>query len=464
MTGAAPSTDYWLRAPTPAGTADPPLQPGQHLDVDVAIVGAGFTGLWTAIALTDTDPAIRVAVLEAETVAFGASGRNGGFCEASLTHGLANGIRHFPDELERLEREGVENLRGLIDFTRGHGIDCDLEETGVLAMADQPYQVEEFRAWVDEAAEHGEHLEFLDREAARAEVHSPLWHAGLYRPPGRDVLVDPVKLCRGLARVARERGVAIHEHTRVTDLRRRAGGVAVTTADGATVRADQVVIATSAYSGWLPRLASLFVPVYDYVLVSEPLTPDQRASIGWHRRQGLSDANNQFHYFRLTADDRILWGGYDAIHHRGSRVAPELDQRPQSFERLEAQFFRAFPQLDGLDFPYRWGGAIDTTTRFTVTFGQTMGGRATYALGYTGLGVGASRWAGGVVRDFLLRPDDDRLRLRLVRSPVIPIPPEPLRSMAVDVVRRELDRADRNEGRRGLLLRTLDALGIGFDS
>jgi glycine/D-amino acid oxidase-like deaminating enzyme len=464
MTDPSQAISYWLRDAALPGTVDPPLQTGEHREADVAIVGAGFTGLWTAIALTDTDPALRLAVLEAETVAFGASGRNGGFCEASLTHGLANGIRHFPDELERLEREGVENVRGLIDFTRAHAIDCDLEETGVLALADQPYQVEEFRAWVDEAAEHGEHLEFLDREAAQAEVHSPLWHAGLYRPPGRDVLVDPAKLCRGIARVARERGVAIHEHTRVTDLRRRAGGVTISTAVGATVRADQVVVATSAYSGWLPRLAPLFVPVYDYVLVSEPLTPDQRASIGWRRRQGLSDANNQFHYFRLTADDRILWGGYDAIHHRGSRVAPELDQRPQTFERLEAQFFRAFPQLDGLGFPYRWGGAIDTTTRFTVTFGQTMGGRVTYALGYTGLGVGASRWAGGVVRDFLLRPDEDRLRLRLVRSPVIPFPPEPLRSVAVDVVRRELDRADHNEGRRGIILRTLDALGIGFDS
>ena len=115
-------------------------------------------------------------------------------------------------------------------------------------------------------------------------------------------------------------------------------------------------------------------------------------------------------------------------------------------------------------FPYRWGGAIDTTTRFTVTFGQTMGGRVTYALGYTGLGVGASRWAGGVVRDFILRPDEDRLRLRIVDSPPIPFPPEPARSIAVNVVRHELDRADRNEGRRSLLLRTLDELGIGFDS
>jgi glycine/D-amino acid oxidase-like deaminating enzyme len=461
-TGSYAPVSYWLR--DPGLPADPPLDAGEHLEVDVAIVGAGFTGLWTAIALTDTDPSLRVVVLEAETVAFGASGRNGGFCEASLTHGLANGIRHFPDELPRLEQEGIENLGALIAFIREHAIDCDLEETGTLGLADQPWQVEEFRAWVDEAAEYGEHLVFLDRDAAQDEVHSPLWHAGLYRPPGRDVLLDPAKLCRGLARVAHERGVAVHERTRVTRLERQAGGVTIRTAAGATVRAGQVVVATSAYSGWLRRLFPLFVPVYDYVIVSDPLTPAQRAAMSWERRQGLSDGNNQFHYFRLTADDRILWGGYDAIHYRGSRVAPELDVRPATFDKLEAQFFRAFPQLEGLGFPYRWGGAIDTTSRFTVTFGQTMGGRVTYALGYTGLGVGASRWAGGVVRDFILRPDEDRLRLRIVTSPPIPFPPEPLRSFTVDTVRGELDRADREEGRRSLILRTLDAVGIGFDS
>jgi glycine/D-amino acid oxidase-like deaminating enzyme len=455
---------YWLREAAAAGLADPPLAAGERHDVDVAIVGAGFTGLWTAIALTDTDPGLRVVVLEMATVGFGATGRNGGFCESSLTHGLANGIRHFPDELDVLEREGHDNLSALIGFTREHGIDCDLEETGTLALADQPYQVEGFRAWVDQAAEHGEHLEFLDRDAARDEVHSPLWHAGLYRPPGRDVLLDPVKLVRGLARLARDRGLRIHEGTRVVGLERRAAGVIVSTDAGARVRARHVVIATSAYSGWLGRLSSVFVPVYDYVLVSEPLTPDQRASIGWRRRQGLTDGDNQFHYFRLTADDRILWGGYDAIHHRGSRVGPELDRRPTTFAKLEAQFFRAFPQLDGIAFPYRWGGAIDTTSRFTVTFGQLLGGRVISALGYTGLGVAASRWAGGVVRDFILRPDEDRLRLRLVTSPPIPFPPEPLRSFVVDTVRHELDRADRHEGRRGLILRTLDAMGVGFDS
>jgi glycine/D-amino acid oxidase-like deaminating enzyme len=178
----------------------------------------------------------------------------------------------------------------------------------------------------------------------------------------------------------------------------------------------------------------------------------------------MSDANNQFHYFRLTADDRILWGGYDAVYYFGNGVGPRFDRRPATFERLESHFRAAFPQLAGLAFPYRWGGAIDTTSRFTVTFGQTLGGRVTYALGYTGLGVGASRWAGGVVRDFILRPDSDLLRLRFVQSRPIPFPPEPLRYATVQAVRHELDRADRNDGRRGLLLRTLDGLGIGFDS
>ena len=457
----AGAVSYWLDA-SPAGPRRPPLR--GVIAADVAIVGAGFTGLWTAIALTETDPSLRVVVLEAASVGFGASGRNGGFCMASLTHGLANGIRHFPDEVAILEREGVDNLRALVAFTREHGIDCDLEETGDLTVADEPYQVDELREWVDEAAAWGEELEFLDRDAVRAEVHSPLWQAGVHSPPGRAVLVDPAKLVRGLARVCEERGIVIHEDTKVRGVERLAGRVRVSTADDATVVADHVVVATSAYSGWLGRLSSLFVPVYDYALVSDPLTPEQRESIGWKRRQGMSDASNQFHYFRLTADDRILWGGYDAIYYPNNGVGPAFDRRPATFDRLDAQFRRAFPQLADLAFPYRWGGAIDTTSRFTVTFGQALGGRLTYALGYTGLGVGASRWAGGVVRDFVLRPDSDLLRLRFVRSRPFPFPPEPLRSLAVNTVRHELDRADRNEGRRSILLRTLDAIGIGFDS
>jgi glycine/D-amino acid oxidase-like deaminating enzyme len=451
---------YWPT--TRDATGYPPLE--RDAAVDVAIVGAGFTGLWTAIRLLETDPSLRVAVLEMESVGFGASGRNGGFCEASLTHGLANGIAHWPDEASFLRAEGERNLAELVAFVGSHAIDADVEATGTVTLADRPGQVAEFEDWAAEAARYGERLEVIDRAEVQEVVRSPRWVGGLRAGPETNVLVNPLALARGLARVASELGAAIHERTRVTGVERIGGGVRVATAAGPTVRASHVVVATSAYSAWLPRLTPLFVPVYDYVLVSDPLTERQREAIGWRGREGLSDANNQFHYFRLTADGRILWGGYDAIYHFGNGVGPDRDARPATWARLEEHFRDAFPALAPLAFPYRWGGAIDTSSAFTVTFGRQLGGRLVYALGYTGLGVGASRWAAGVVRDMLLRPDSDLLRLRFVRSRPVPFPPEPLRYATVELVRRELDRADRNDGQRGLLLRTLDWLGIGYDS
>lgn len=451
---------YWL-----AGAPDraEPALAGQAR-TDVAIIGGGFTGLWTAIQLLDADPALRVTVLEMEYVGFGASGRNGGFCDASLTHGLANGIAHLPNEIRELETEGRRNLAELVAFVDAEGIDCALERTGTLSVAGQPHQVDELKAFADLAAGYGVDLRFLTGPALEAEIRSPLFRAGLLSGPDQTVMLDPARLARGLKRAARARGATIHEGTRVTSVERGAGMVRLRTSAGATLRAQHVVVATSAYSGWMGRLQRLFVPVYDYVLVSEPLSAEQMASIGWGRRMGISDSANQFHYFRLTSDDRILWGGYDAIYHAGSRVDPSLDQRPATFERLEGHFFRAFPQLDGLRFPWRWGGAIDTTSNFMVTFGQSLGGRLTYALGYTGLGVGASRWAGTIVRDLILDPSADRLRLEAVRSTPFPFPPEPARWLTVQAVRHELARADEREGRRGLLLRTLDTIGIGFDS
>jgi glycine/D-amino acid oxidase-like deaminating enzyme len=278
------------------------------------------------------------------------------------------------------------------------------------------------------------------------------------------VMVNPARLAWGLATSAERRGATVFEHSRVTGIRRRAGGVDVHVDGGGVVAADHVVVATSASSGWLRRLVPLFVPIYDYVLMTEPLDAGQRASIGWRDRYGMSDSGNQFHYFRLSADDRILWGGYDAIYHPGNRVVPSQDRREATFTKLAENFAATFPQLDGIRFTHRWGGAIDTTTRFAVTFGDVMGGRVHYALGYTGLGVGASRWAAGILRDKLLRPDSDLLRLRFVRSTPFPIPPEPLRTPVVEMMRREVIRSDDADGRPSLFLRAMDALGVGFDS
>ena len=200
------------------------------------------------------------------------------------------------------------------------------------------------------------------------------------------------------------------------------------------------------------------------MLVTEPLTPAHRDAIGWRRRQGLSDGANQFHYYRLTPDDRILWGGYDAVYRYGGRVHPRHDERDATFARLSQHFFTTFPQLEGVRFTHRWGGAIDTCSRFAVFFGTAFGGRVAYATGYTGLGVGASRWGARVALDLLDARRSEAVRLEFVRRKPMPFPPEPLRWAVIQATRAGLAAADRRGGRRGAWLRLLDRLGLGFDS
>ena len=249
----------------------------------------------------------------------------------------------------------------------------------------------------------------------------------------------------------------------MTSLEREGKGVLARTGAG-SVRARRVVIATSAFPPLVRAIRRYVVPVWDYVLVSEPLSAEQRASLGWAKRQGLTDLANQFHYYRLTSDDRVLWGGYDAVYNFRNGMGPHLDERPATFELLATHFFETFPQLEGLRFSHRWGGAIDTCSRFSVMFGKALGGRAVYAVGYTGLGVAASRFGAQVALDLAYGRDTERTRLKMVTSKPIPFPPEPLRYAGITLTRRALARADRREGRRGPWLRVLDRLGLGFDS
>jgi glycine/D-amino acid oxidase-like deaminating enzyme len=206
------------------------------------------------------------------------------------------------------------------------------------------------------------------------------------------------------------------------------------------------------------------VPVYDYVLMTEPLTTEQLAAIGWSNRQGIGDLANQFHYYRLSRDNRILFGGYDAVYHYGRRVREQYEARPESFQRLASHFFTTFPQLEGLKFSHRWAGAIDTSTRFCAFFGTARDGRVAYAAGFTGLGVAATRFAAEVMLDQLEQRDNGRTQLRMVRERPVPFPPEPAAALGINATRWSLDRADHSQGRRNVLLKTLDALGLGFDS
>jgi glycine/D-amino acid oxidase-like deaminating enzyme len=450
---------FWLDRPDAPEPA-PPLT--GEATCDLAIVGGGFTGLWAAILAKQDDPGRDIVLLEGDTVAFGGSGRNGGFVDASLTHGLPNGLARFPDEIDELERLGLENLAGIEETLERFSIDAAYEKTGFLLTAREQHEAEELSEFAEVLRERGIDAEYLDQPAVRRELDSPTYIAGLWQRTG-NAIVDPARLAWGLARAAAELGVRIHEHSRVTSLADTPGGVELHVGE-ARLRARRVVVATNGFPPLVRAIRRYVVPVYDYVLVTEPLSAEQRAAIGWANRQGTGDCTNQFHYYRLTEDDRILWGGYDAIYHYGNAVAPSLEDRDATYSLLSEHFFQTFPQLEGLTFTHRWAGVIDTCSRFCVMWGTALSDKAAYAVGYTGLGVASTRFGARVALDLVDGLDTERTRLRFVRSKPLPFPPEPLRWASIQLTRRALDRADRNQGRRGVWLRTLDRFGLGFDS
>jgi glycine/D-amino acid oxidase-like deaminating enzyme len=459
LAGAVPQS-FWLDDP-----GRPEALPALAGDVrcDLAVVGGGYSGLWTALLAKERDPGRDVVLLEGERIGWAASGRNGGFCAASLTHGLPNGIERFPQELRTLNRLGAQNLDAIEAAVHTYGIDCAWERTGEMSVATAEWQAEALRESVESAAEYGEAVAYLDTAALRAEVDSPTYVAGTWSRESC-AIVNPARLAWGLRDACLALGVRIHEHTPVVSLEKTPTGPVLRTAQGRRIIADHVALASNVFPSLLARVRPYVVPVYDYVLMTEPLTDEQLAAIGWRNRQGIGDSANQFHYYRLSANNRILWGGYDAVYHYGNRIAPELDQRPATFTKLAQHFYATFPQLEDVRFTHTWGGVIDTCTRFCAFFGTAQQGRVAYAAGYTGLGVAATRFGANVMLDLLAGRPTELTDLQLVRTRPLPFPPEPLKSFGVNLTRWSLDRADHREGRRNLWLRTLDRFGLGFDS
>ncbi len=460
LSGAKP-VSFWLDdpekpAPRPALTGDERC--------DLLVVGGGYSGLWTALLAKERDPGRDVVLIEGHEVGWAASGRNGGFCAASLTHGLSNGISRWPGELAKLEELGERNLDAIEAAVAAYGIDCDFERTGEIDVATEPHQLEELRETYEEARRLGfaDHLELLDRDAVRAEVDSPTFVGGLLDRRGV-ALLNPARLAWGLKQACLGLGVRIYEHTRGLDLASAGAGMAVRTPYG-RVFARRVALGTNIFPSLVKRVRPYTVPVYDYALMTEPLTDDQLASIGWKNRQGLGDSANQFHYFRLSADHRVLWGGYDAVYPFGGKLSAEMDHRPETYLKLAEHFFRCFPQLEGVNFSHAWGGAIDTCSRFSAFFGTAHAGKVAYAAGYTGLGVGATRFGADVMLDLLAGGRTERTELEMVRSKPLPFPPEPFAWAGIGITKWSLARSDDNGGHRNLWLKAMDKLGLGFDS
>ena len=296
----------------------------------------------------------------------------------------------------------------------------------------------------------------------RTLVDSPTYLGGLYDPDGVAML-DPARLVWGLADVVERLGGRVRESPRVLELLDLGDRVLARTPPG-RVRARQVALGTNVFPSLVRRYRPYVVPVYDHVLVTEPLDADQRRSVGWTGRQGVGDSGNRFHYYRLTDDDRLLFGGYDALYYFGNDMSGRRARAASTETMLAQHLVRTFPALDGIAVSHAWGGAIDTCTRFCSFWGRSHGGKVAAVQGYTGLGVGATRFGAQVCLDLLAGRDNERTRLQMVRRKPLPFPPEPLRWTGIQLTRRALARADVREGRRGPWLRTLDRFGLGFDS
>jgi glycine/D-amino acid oxidase-like deaminating enzyme len=429
----------------------------EAVSCDLLVIGGGYTGLWTALHAAERNPDHKIVLIEANRIGWAASGRNGGFVDASLTHGAENGKSRWPSEFETLQSMGLQNLDGMAADIERLGLDAEWQRTGMLTVATEPHQVD----WLAESAAAGEGR-FLDQEQVRAEVASPTYRAGLFEPD-TCAIVHPAKLAVELARACREAGVQIHEHTRAVSVETAGAGLRIG-AETAVVTAKRAVLATNVYPSLIRRNRWYTVPVYDYVLSTEPLTDDQLDRIGWRNRQGVGDCANQFHYYRLTADNRVVWGGYDAVYYFGRRVDAAYEDRQQTYRRLAEHFFITFPQLDDVRFSHRWAGPIDTNTRFCAHWGTARAGRVAYVNGFTGLGVGATRFAADVCLDLLDGTPTPRTELEMVRKKPLPFPPEPVATVGIQATRWSLDRADHSAGKRNVLLRTMDKLGLGFDS
>ena len=451
---------YWLD--------EDPLEPLPHATLigdattDLCIVGAGYTGLWTAILAKEQNPEREVILLEQRETGAGASGRNGGFCSYSLTHGFMNGYNRFKDEMAIIEGMGRENLDGIEATIKKYGIECDFEWNGELRVAIEAWQME---SMIEEAGlrnSFGDSVELLDQNQIQARVKSPLYKGALWDPDGT-ALVDPARLVWGLERVCIKLGVKIYENTHVEWLERTNSGMIVHTPYG-SVYAQKIALATNVFKSLVRRAHKYVVPVYDFQLVTQPLTTEQLDSIGWKGREGLSDAGNQFHYYRMTKDNEILWGGYDAIYNFRGKVRQEYESDAETYAHLAAAFLETFPQLKGIKFTHGWGGAIDTCSRFSPFWGKAYRGRVAYVMGYTGLGVASTRFGAQVMLDLLDGIDNERTRLTMVRRKPWPFPPEPFKFIFIRLTQWSINRADEKGGKRNLWLKILDFLGLGFDS
>lgn len=441
----------------------PALSQDEHCEL--LIVGGGFTGLWAALQAKERCPEANIILIEKTFIADGSSGRNGGFINSSLAHGETNTDHHFPGEADKLYELGQQNMTELLATFEKYDIDARYEAVGETEVATNQGAVEAMRKSFEEEKAAGDDVVWFDKNEMQAQVNSPTYLAGLWRKGDQNGIIDPARVCWGLKRVLLELGVRIFENTPLDKSEPLGNDKMRSSCLGYDITSDKVLMATNGYHNPLKAVSSKTIPVWDYQIATEPLTQEQLDTIGWHKtRHAIGNHANMFHYYRVTQDNRITWGGGGAVRYyfnKGTDFAKYADI-PESFEQLSKEFFETFPSLKGIKFSHRWSGIIATSTRFCMVPGSTLNNRVAWSVGYTGLGVGASRFGARVGIELLGYQPSDILKMQFVTKKPMPWAPEPFRWFGVRFTQNALVKADQNNGKRGLWLKLLDAMNLGF--
>jgi glycine/D-amino acid oxidase-like deaminating enzyme len=412
---------FWLdntseTAPCPPLTEDATAQ--------LLIIGGGFTGLWAAIQAKERHPALDVVLIERDRVAHGASGRPGGIISTSVMHGLKNEARVFPDDIDSLEDLGQQNLDGFRASVERYGIDADIEWVGEMKVAIVRDHMPELEEEYQLHLRHGHDVVMLDETQVREQLNLSLLVGGMWSRQ-RSGVVHPAKLAWGLKKAALALGVRMHESTSMLSYAQDGRLVRVTTQFG-TIMADKVLFATNAWVNVDKRIKRRVIAVRDRVLATEPLTAEQLARIGWQNRQGIYDTRTQLSYFRLTADNRIIFGGH-VDYFFGNNTAPTQDNQRSTYHGLVDTFQRTFPQLSDVKISHVWSGPIDYCKRAAMYFERLMQDRVVWVGGYSGFGVAGSRFGASTALDILFNLDTPATALDIAKTLPGVIPPEPLR-------------------------------------
>ena len=432
-----PEKSYWMT--TRNYSPGEPLQ--EDIDVDVAIVGGGFTGLSSAYHIKKAEPNLRVALLENQIIGFGASGRNGGFNMTLFGLTLSITALRFGKQKAReahhyMER-AVDYLKKLISELK---IDCDYEHPGFLRVATSEKYKKRILHEIKLAHELGlEGIEWLEKDQAREQVQSSMYLGAWWEP--RCGILNPAKLAWGWADVIRPMGVEIFENSPVVEIARENSKVRLDTPNG-SVRADKVVMATNAWSHFFKQLKRKQIPVWTHIVMTEPLKEAHFQEIGWRNRQGIEDARNLVHYYRLTIDNRLVMGGRDVSLSYGTDMDKDLN--PVTFDGLKKDVRELFPVLRDIKFTHEWGGPVSVPLDMAPAIGFAGDKNVVYSLGAVGHGVSMTQLNGRTVADLILERRTDLTDVFFVNRRTIPWPPEPLRNLTIKAILGYMHWEDRN--------------------